>query len=398
MVKIDWRSPRKLSWIANAFLFNLCKFIPNRDKRLWVFGGREGEQYDDNSRYLFEYVNEKCKNSIRAVWLTKNEETANKVRMKGYEAYTFCSNDGKKIEKKAGVAIYSHALTDFGLFPLIGGAYIVSLWHGVGFKKCYNDKYVGIALKVKQVMDFFFSWTYRNLTIVTSDYVKKQFSGIFGLSENATIVIAGQPRNDIFKMNLQKKKVLRKLDIDFSKKVIIYMPTYRSKEMGADAMTKIVENLYDNKELDKVLSANDCVFIAKLHPLTPHIDLPNRENFVILDYGAVESNQELLGVSDMLITDYSSCCVDFALLNRPVVFYQPDTQLFMEKSEPLYEDLFDIFKLNCCDTVNELAEKIAYPSMAAVDKLNEVFEDKSIKGTCYSENVYNVIIKEIGLN
>ena len=396
-MRIDWKSPKKVSWIVNALLFNLCRLIPGRDKNLWVFGGREGNQYDDNSRYLFEYVNTYYSDKIHAVWLTKKEETVELIRKKGFEAYIFNSSEGRRVERKAGVAIYSHALIDFGLFPLVGGAFIVSLWHGVGFKKCYNDKYSGWSLRIKKMMDFFFSWTHRDLTIVTSEYVKKQFSGIFGLGPNAKIIIAGQPRNDIFKNNLQKEAVLKKLAIDYNRQIIIYMPTYRGKAMGADAMKKIVSDLYNNKALDEVLTQKKSIFIAKLHPLTPHIDLPNRDNFMIMDYGAIESNQELLGVSDVLITDFSSCCVDFALLGRPVIFYTPDKDEFIKNSEPIYEELLPIFDLNRCETPDELAEKVAHPSNAALDKLNEVFEDESIKGTCYSENVFKVISKEIGL-
>lgn len=396
-MKIDWKGPKKVSWIVNALLFNFCRLIPGRDKKLWVFGGREGNQYDDNSRYLFEYVNTYCSDKIHAVWLTKKEETAEKIRKKGLESYIFDSSEGRRIARKAGVAIYSHALIDFGLFPLVGGSFIVSLWHGVGFKKCYNDKYSGLALRIKKTMDFFFSWTHRDLTIVTSEYVKRQFSSIFGLGHNSRICIAGQPRNDIFKHNLRKDVVLKKLAIDYKKKLIIYMPTYRGKALGNNALTKIVSDLYNCKFLDEVLTYENAIFVVKLHPLSPHIDIPNRDNFMIMDYDAIESNQELLGVSDVLITDFSSCCVDFALLSRPVIFYTPDKDEFIKKSEPIYEELLPIFKLNCCDTPDELAKKIAHPSNAAIDKLNEVFEDKSIKGTCYSENVYNVICKEIGL-
>lgn len=397
-MRIDWKSPKKTTWPLNAVLFNLCRLIPNRDKCLWVFGGREGNQYDDNSRYLFEYVNDNHSDKIRAVWMTKTEEIADKIRKRGYEAYTFDSQEGKKAEKKAGVAIYSHALIDFGIFPLIGGSYIVSLWHGVGFKKCYNDVYSGIALQIKKLMDFFFSWTHRDMSIVTSEYVKRQHSGIFGLSAKDDIIIAGQPRNDLFKRNLQKKDVLRKLDIDFRKKIVIYMPTYREKTMGNDAMEEIIKELYNSEKLDKALNNENAIFIAKLHPLTPHIDIPNRQDFIIMDYGDVESNQELLGISDLLITDFSSCCVDFALLNRPIIFYTPDKEEFVKNSQPIYEELMPIFDLNCSCNPDELASLIANPSTIAVDKLNEIFEDESIKGTCYSENVYNAIINKIGLN
>ena len=57
------------------------------------------------------------------------------------------------------------------------------------------------------------------------------------------------------------------------------------------------------------------------------------------------------------------------------------------------DDFWDICNLNRAITPSELAYKILHPSMAAVDRTNEIFEDPSIKGTCYSENVYNAICK-----
>lgn len=382
-------------WPINVLSFNLCRLIPLRNKKIWLFGGWEGHKYDDNSRFLFEYVS--GKKGVQAIWLSNDEDVVEKVRKTGRKAFLSNSIKGKYYSIRSGVAVYSHGLMDFGHFPLIGGAKVISLWHGVGFKKIYNDKYSGIKLFMKKFMDKLYSWTYRDITFVTSDYVKKQFSGIFGLKSSSKIMYSGQPRNDVFKQNLQREKVLSKLSLDFSKRVIIYMPTYRGKDVGENAMENIIRTLYKSDRLNEVLDKEKCVFIAKLHPLTPHIDIPRRKNFVILDYGEVDSNQELLGVSDMLITDYSSCCVDFALLNRPIIFYQPDEEEFMKKSEPLYEELLDILHTNRCTTPDELAESILNPTLEAVNKINDVFEDESIRGTCYSENVYKVICDEIGL-
>ncbi len=382
-------------WPINALSFNLCRLIPLRSKKIWLFGGWEGHKYDDNSRFLFEYVCEK--EGIQAIWLSNEKKIVEKVRSLGRKAFLANSIKGKYYSLRAGVAVYSHGLMDFGQIPLIGGATIISLWHGVGFKKIYNDKYSGVKLYLKNSLNKIFSWTYRDITFVTSDYVKKQFSGIFGLKSSSIIKYSGQPRNDIFRQNLLKEKVLSKLSIDYNRKVIIYMPTYRGKDLGEKAMENIVKTLFESNRLKELLEKEKCVFIVKLHPLTPHMDIPRREDFVILDYGEVDSNQELLGVSDMLITDYSSCCVDFALLNRPIIFFQPDEDEFMKKSEPLYEELMDVLHTNRCTTPDELADRIVNRSLEAVNKLNEVFEDESIKGTCYSENVYNVICKEIGL-
>ena len=58
---------------------------------------------------------------------------------------------------------------------------------------------------------------------------------------------------------------------------------------------------------------------------------------------------------------------------------------------------YEISDKSKCIDVDGLADKIEKDSLDATNAINEVFEDPSIKGTRYSENVYNVICKEIGL-
>lgn len=388
-------SPRKLAYPINIILFNLCRINLFRNKRIWVFGGVEGKKYDDNSRYLFEYVKDEHSNLIKAVWLSPKRETVAFVKSLGYEAYSTKSLKGIYYALRAGVAFYSHALIDFGLFPLVGGSFIVSLWHGVGFKRIYNANYHGFRLFLKKMLDKCFSWTYRNMTTVTSEFIKQQFSELFSLNSESLICITGQPRNDIFKRELTKDNILNKLNIDSSKKLILYMPTYRHTTLGKDSMERIVKDLYTNKKLNKVLDDGNAILVVKLHPLTPHVSLAARENFKILDYRDVENNQELLGLADILVTDYSSCFVDFALLNRPIIFYVPDQNDFLEKSEKLDEAFFDIERLSKAVDEDGLVNLLSQPSCKVAEKTNELFEDKSIQGTCYSENVFNAVKREL---
>ena len=388
-----WISSRKWSLPINVVTFNLCKLIPKRNPKIWVFGGVEGRKYDDNSRFLFEYVCRRYGDFIHAVWIAKEKSVVNAVRQMGYDAYTPYCIKGVYYALRAGVAIYSHALIDFGLFPLVGGSYIVSLWHGMGFKEIYNAKYDGWSLKTKIFIDKLFSWTYRDMTTVTSVYTKIQFQRLFNLGLDG-IFITGQPRNDVFKRELKKNDVLR--EVCDSKKWIIYMPTYRGKAMGEDAMSNIIYELYNDETLNKILSDNDSIFIVKLHPLTPHVSLKNRDNFVLLDYKAVSNNQELLAVSDILITDFSSCFVDFALMDKPIHFYCPDEERFLEQSEKMNDDYFKLSSLSKSNTLSGLATFLQNPTNIVCDATNEIFEDESIRGTCYSENVYQVICKEIG--
>lgn len=392
---IDFKSSRKWSFPLNIILFNVCRLYPFRRKRLWVFGAREGHQYDDNSRFLFEYVN-KHKNNIRAVWLTRHKEIATRIQKEGFEAYTVGSWKGITLALRAGVSFYTNGLIDFGTFPLVGGSTVVALWHGMGFKKIYNGKYHGIALMTKKFLDkYFFSWTYRNVTISTSQYANQWLAEMFTLNKKK-IFITGQPRNDAFE-ELNRTEILKKISINSHKKIILYLPTYRQSNLGMNAMKNIIYNLYENESLNMALNNSDAIFITKLHPLTPHIELSNRENFKILDYASVENNQELLGIADILVTDYSSCFIDYAILNRPIIFYVPDEKEFIEKSEDLEDYYFKIERVCRTTTPEELALQLANPASNVSDATNKLFCDDGIKGTCYSENVFNVVSKEIGI-
>lgn len=386
---------RKWIWPLNAIVFNLVRLFPFRNKRLWIFGAHAGEKYDDNAKFMFEYVNAHC-GQIRAIWLAKTLEIVEYLREKGYEAYLINSVKGKYFEIAAGVALYTHSIYDFGFIPLIGGAEVVALWHGVGFKKIYNGKYAGFKLWLKIFLDTIYTRTYRNITLATSQYTYNQWKDYFHVQPK-NIYITGQPRNDIFKHKINRETVLKKNEIDPNKKIVAFLPTYRSSSQGNDAMEKIIKELYYNQSFSELLNRRKYTFIVKLHPLTPPIQLPLRKDFLIVDYESVEVNQEVLCVADILITDYSSCFVDFALQNKPIIFYTPDHEDYV-RSSGQNDRLYDhIANLNKANNMKELIELLEVPSNIICQTTNDLFEDPSIRNTCYSENVYKVITNKIGI-
>lgn len=390
-MKIDFKSPKKYLLPLNIIVFNLCRLWPFRKKTLWVFGAREGHQFEDNSKYMFLYVL-KNRPNIHAVWLTNESKVAKDMRKQGYEVYRNSTLKGKWMQLRAGVSFYTNGLMDFGFVPLVAGSKIVALWHGMGFKLIYNGKLHGMALKLKKILDHFFSWTYRNITIATSVFAAKHLTKCITFKESG-IRITGQPRNDVL-FSVNRRAILNSIGIDDKKKVIIYMPTYRRENLGHYAMTKIVGDLYKSNKLSKELDKENAVLIAKLHPLTPHIDLPNRDNFIVLDYASVKcGNQELMGACDELITDYSSCFIDFALLERPIVFYVPDEDRFLKESEDVDKYFFRICNLNKATSPENLSDRLNTSDNSVAKETNRIFEDSHIKGTNYSENVYDSILK-----
>ena len=62
-----------LLYVINLPIYCLSLFVP-RKNNIWIFGAWFGEKYSDNSKYLFEYVNQHHKN-IQCIWLSRDRDT-----------------------------------------------------------------------------------------------------------------------------------------------------------------------------------------------------------------------------------------------------------------------------------------------------------------------------------
>lgn len=380
---LEWR---KISLPLMGVLFRTLKLFPFRNKRIWVFGSWIGRKYDDNSKYLFEFVNAYHHN-VRCVWLSRNPEVVKKVRSLGYEAYLGSSLKGLFMALRCGVAIMTNGLDDFCAVPLLGGAKIVALWHGVGgFKKIYNENYSGLKLKVKRTVDAVFNWAGRDISLGTSEYTAERVMEQFDVKRNS-IVITGQPRNDLFHENIDREKLVSGINFASFAKVVLYMPTYRvSPNTHKDIVKDILQELSSSEKFMDYLKRENILFLVKLHPLTQFAMESDNRHFQVLGDKQVRSVQHLLMAADCLVTDYSSCSVDYALLKRPVVFYVPDEEDYLSYSS--LNDAYGRVVKERAKTVDELIALIESGNMTQTNLLNDLFEDKSIAGTCYSENMY----------
>lgn len=108
------------------------------------------------------------------------------------------------------------------------------------------------------------------------------------------------------------------------RKIIFYAPTYREKAQGLNRFMLAVEQFYASCE-----GQNDWLIVAKYHP--------GFKNYASEDVGSfyeqranillLEDREDInpyLRETDLLITDYSSVYYDYLLLDRPIVFFQPD--------------------------------------------------------------------------
>ena len=194
-------------------------------------------------------------------------------------------------------------------------AVVVQLWHAEGvFKKFGQAQNLPAAVAEREAA------CNRKLSYVvcSSESVAPYYAEAFGVPLDKVLPF-GSPRADYFFEERDTPALRDSFDEAYpvckSKGLILYAPTFR-----------------DNPENDRVLLehfdfgafeerfGDRYTLLVRLHPQVHASAVPN---------GAVDVTDwknvgELVLLCDKLITDYSSICMDFALLGKPCVFYAFD--------------------------------------------------------------------------
>jgi len=147
----------------------------------------------------------------------------------------------------------------------------------------------------------------------------------------------GHPRNDFLVSNACNVNLIeeerKKLGIPEFCKVVLFAPTHReSFYLGRDEydVKLLVSYLSELKKLDQYLSDNRIFLLFRPHYYFKDVQCYKFKNIRIVTSKDFPDPRPLMLVSDILITDYSSIYVDYLLLQRPILFYQPDIRHFQE--------------------------------------------------------------------
>ena len=387
---------RKRFWTINALCFHVGQLSrKTRDKNIWVFSAWDGMKYADNSKYLFEFVI-KHHPEISCYWQTRNIDLYHQLIAEGIPTQLIGSKESRSTQRKAGVAVYTHGVDDFGTVPLVYGAQLVCLWHGASFKKTYRLQLPENRNIVRQMLGNakwdFFNYMKQNITVATSDYSVEFFYRGFRLKNKSGICKAGQARNDGFSGKQPVSYEL--LQYIQGRTVILYMPTFR--EDNKEILEEIVY-LFTNPKIQDLLTNNNCVLLCKLHYLV-QANIQSNNNCKLLNDKDVPDVQQLQLLSDMLITDYSGSGIDYALLRRPIMFYFPDWEQY-HADTTMMPDTKEICNVNCAWTHNEfvqrLSEMIENPErgLKQAEKLNQFFNSERIPIGEFCEKNFEEITK-----
>ncbi|WP_281951144.1 CDP-glycerol glycerophosphotransferase family protein [Nitrosophilus kaiyonis] len=309
------------------------------DEDLYLFSTRSGK-FSENTKYLFLHYLYNTQKKVYYVLKDLNE----------YERYkdiypVIFANDLNSIKYflKAKYYFITHDIDDIFMFKN-EQTQVINLWHGTPLKKMGFDS----LIDKKWIDDFenkkvALPWEKWDKFCIAHENIKKPFTSCCHF-RNEQLLVTGLPRNDIlfnkgqdieFLSNL-KKKILGNNSKKFSK-IVLYAPTFRDKEgyyNEKEKIIKIIEN-FEKKYPNYFL-------LLRLHPLSlDNIGKIDSNNIInVSNYNDV---QELLLISDILISDYSSLIFDYSILKRPILLYPYDLKEY-EKIRGFYFDYFKIFK------------------------------------------------------
>lgn len=328
-----------------VFIFN-C--LPIKTNKIFLFS-YYGAQYGCNPKYITEYILRNYpRDKFDLVWAFNDIESKEgiegirKVRTMSLRYfYELCTSK---------VIITNYRTTD--LFVKRKNQYYIQTWHSsLRLKQIEKDAessltkdYVQMAKKDSGKCD---------LLLSGCRYSTEIFRRCFWYG--GQIFEHGTLRNDIFFRNdhLIRREILDKLNIPCNSKIVLYAPTFRKDD------SLEVYNLNYSLIMKKLNSkfGGDWFFIVRLHPhlLSKSSQLAFGEN--VIDVTKYDDIQELLSISDILISDYSSVIFDFSLTRRPCFLYIPDVADYVKNDRQLY---FDITQLPfvCAVSNKDLLNKI----------------------------------------
>lgn len=370
------------------FVLKIYYIFPISKKRIF-FMATMGKGYSCNPKYIYEsMIKDSRFIDFEFVWCFLDCDK--------WKDYFLNSSNTKMVSRKNFILYFYYLLTSrvivyncggFSYAPIRKKQFLIETWHGGGaFKKMglvlnnksWASKY-GIRLASRDIKLFLSSCSYGSENVIRS-----------AMGYNGRILDCGSPRNDLFFRNNNVANIKKKLGIDNKTKIVLYAPTFKGKEDSAvniDNSFEIIDPYVIKKTLSNRFGGN-WLFLSRGHQYAGELFL----NGVDLNVSYYPDMQELLLVSDVLITDYSSSLWDFGLLDKPCFLFTPDLDNYINSERGFFLDIYKWPGL-VCKTNSDLISNIK--SFDSSKYLNQIHLFYSDIGSYEKGTACNIVLDEI---
>ncbi|WP_404284505.1 CDP-glycerol glycerophosphotransferase family protein [Exiguobacterium aurantiacum] len=293
-----------------------------------------GKGYGDSAKYI---VNEITKNNsnLEIVWLLKSKENKSNfpsnVRVVKYGSM-------KGLYELATSRVWIDNCRKYFYPPKRKEQFYIQTWHSpLRLKKIEKD--AGSDLPYGYIEKAKADAAMCNLMISGCDFSKKIYENSFWYSGD--ILECGTPRCDLFFDNkTNKEAILNKINLKGNNsKILLYAPTFRKNG-------NLNSYLKEYNRLKKTMCekfGGDWIILVRMHPNVSSVSLNLKfDSKNVIDVTDYDDMQELLYISDVLITDYSSCMFDMAIAKKICFLYGPDLEEYLKGDRELYFDVHEL--------------------------------------------------------
>lgn len=281
------------------------------------------KQYGCNPRYLTEYLLEYYPD-MEIVWVFRKGVNISAVD-KRVKCVRFRTWEYLKMVNSAEFLVTNSRTDPWHIYwhKRPSQKYLM-LWHGgAALKRIERDvedrlgfSYVQKAKRDSKVCDLMISGCRANTELIKRSF---WYSG--------EIFETGIPRNDIFFNETLhrsiRQHIIEQYNLPSDGRIVLYAPTFRRSGTIEPYRIDWSDMI---PRLERMFGGAKVTLLLRLHPnLIGKADTSSLINHPsVIDMTRYHDMQELLCVSDMLITDYSSSMFDYAMLRRPCMLYATD--------------------------------------------------------------------------
>lgn len=270
---------------------------------------------------------------LKHVWVLKNLDGDKLLT----ERYADCNNvefvqygSRKYLKYLCSAKYLINNVTFPSYFTKREGQIYVNTWHGIPLKTLGFDMPNGNIETSNVIRNFL----HADYMISASEFLTEIYHKAYKLDGiyQGKIIEEGYPRLDILE-NSNREEVFAKLrsygvEVESGKKVILFAPTWRGSsyaEASADVsfyaeFKDIVEQTVDTSKYQILVKVHQRVYELAHDKLADGFYIPSM----------IDAN-EVLAVTDILVSDFSSIYFDFLATGKPILFYIPDLESYTQE-------------------------------------------------------------------
>ena len=301
--------------------------LKRQNRRKVIFAEVRHSFLTDSYRLIYDELSRKPGYTTEIVYLVTNQGGLSYL----WRYFKLCLKMGS-----AGCILCDDTCNLFGAFRLRKGTKLIQTWHSCGAFKKWGECISGLSFgeDIEELRKYPAHTNY-TLCTVSSEECVWAFKAAFGLpEENSCVRATGVSRTDVFFKPENRTAAYERFGkgcpeaenaLRSGKKLILYAPTYRG-----DADKAYIPEKLDTELMKKELGGEYILLIKRHGFVKKKWDIPESCADFAFDVSESMNIEDLLFVSDICITDYSSLIFEYSLFERPMFFFAFDLDEFYD--------------------------------------------------------------------